>query len=64
MSRNVGTTDRVLRVGLGLGLLSLVIIGPHTPWGYLGLIPLFTGLFGTCPLYSLLGFNTCGVKHS
>ena len=64
MSRNVGTTDRVLRVTFGLVLLSLVITGPHTAWGYLGLIPLFTGLFGTCPLYSLLGFNTCGVPRS
>ena len=64
LSRNVGTADRVLRVSLGLVLLSLVVVGPHTQWGYVGLIPLFTGLFGTCPLYSLLGFNSCGVQRT
>ena len=60
LKQNVGTLDRMLRVALGAGLLSLVVVGPHTAWGYLGIVPLFTGLFGTCPLYSLLGFNTCG----
>lgn len=57
--RNEGTIDRVLRVGLGLGLIALVFTGPHTPWGFLGLVPLFTGLAGYCPLYSLIGVNTC-----
>jgi hypothetical protein len=56
---NVGTADRMLRIILGIGLLSLVFIGPQTPWGWLGLVPLFTGLMRTCPLYSLFGFNTC-----
>ncbi|MEO7998696.1 MAG: DUF2892 domain-containing protein [Gemmatimonadaceae bacterium] len=64
MSQNVGPLDRVLRITLGLGVLSLVVLGPHTAWGYLGIIPLFTGLFGTCPLYSLLGMNTCGVRKA
>ena len=64
MKKNVGTADRVVRVTLGVVLLSLAFFGPHTAWGYLGLIPLFTGLFGTCALYSVLGFNTCGVTHS
>lgn len=64
MKANEGTVDRVLRVILGLGLLSLVFIGPHTPWGYIGLIPLLTGLVGMCPLYSLLGINTCGVRKA
>jgi len=54
--------DRVLRVILGIGLLSLAFIGPKTPWGYLGLVPLATGLLGSCPLYPLLGLSTCPVK--
>lgn len=47
-----------MRVVLGLGLLTLTFLGPQTALGYLGLIPLATGLVGSCPLYSLLGFST------
>ncbi|MEO7358842.1 MAG: DUF2892 domain-containing protein [Gemmatimonadaceae bacterium] len=64
MAKNVGTVDRVLRVLLGATLLVTVFAGPRTPLGWLGLVPLFTGLFGTCPLYSLLGLNTCGVTRA
>ena len=64
MTRNEGTIDRVLRVVLGLVLLSLVFIGPQTVWGWIGVVPLVTGLVGTCPVYSLLGVNTCGLKKS
>ena len=46
---------------LGLGLLSLTFTGPHTAPGYIGLIPLATGLLGGCPLYSLFGLSTCRV---
>jgi hypothetical protein len=60
-SKNEHGTERVLRVLLGLGLISLTFVGPHTPLGYLGLIPLATGLLGTCPLYSILGISTCRV---
>ena len=56
---NVGTIDRAIRIILGLVLLSLTMVGPETPWGYIGIIPLATGFLRTCPLYSLLGFNTC-----
>lgn len=56
---NVGSLDRLLRVGVGLVLIALVFLGPQTPWGWLGLIPLVTGLLGTCPLYTLIGFSTC-----
>jgi hypothetical protein len=56
---NVGSVDRVLRATLGLAVLSLAFVGPQTPWGYLGLIPLFTATIGWCPLYSLFGINTC-----
>lgn len=62
LPRNEGTTDRVLRVVLGLGLLSLVVVGPQTPWGWIGVIPLVTGLIGSCPLYRLLGLTTCPMK--
>ncbi len=55
---NEGTIDRAIRIVLGLGLLSLVFVGPHSPLGYLGLIPLATGLIGFCPLYRLLGVST------
>jgi len=59
LDANVGTLDRVVRTVVGLGLISLVYVGPQTPWGWLGVIPLATAAFGFCPLYSLLGFNTC-----
>ena len=53
--------ERVLRVVLGLGLLALVFVGPKTPWGWIGLVPLATGLIGSCPLYSLFGLSTCPI---
>ena len=61
---NEHTIDRALRVALGLVLLSLSIIGPHTLWGLVGLVPLVTGLLGSCPLYTVFGLSTCAVKTS
>lgn len=61
---NEGTLDRALRVIAGIVLISLVFVGPETPWGWLGIVPLATGLIGSCPLYSLLGINTCPMKRS
>jgi hypothetical protein len=58
-TQNVGALDRVLRIVAGLILISLVFVGPQTPWGWIGIIPLVTGLFSTCPLYRLIGVNTC-----
>lgn len=58
MMNNVGTFDRGLRVALGFALISLVFYGPHTAWGWLGIVPLLTGLVGTCPLYSMMGWTT------
>jgi hypothetical protein len=55
---NEGTIDRVVRVIAGLGILSLVFVGPQSALGYLGLIPLTTGLIGFCPLYKVLGLST------
>ncbi len=54
--------ERVLRVLLGLVLLSLVFVGPKTPWGWLGIILILTGASGLCPLYTLLGISTCPKK--
>jgi hypothetical protein len=56
--RNEHMIDRALRVALGLALLSLVFVGPHTYWGLIGLVPLLTGVIGTCPIYTLLGVDT------
>ena len=61
---NEGTLDRIVRIIIGLAMISLIFIGPKTYWGAIGLIPLLTGLFGTCPLYSLLGISTCPIKSS
>lgn len=56
--KNVGGIDKVLRIVVGLALISLVFIGPKSMWGWLGIIPLATGLFNFCPLYPLIGFST------
>ncbi|MBU6498744.1 MAG: DUF2892 domain-containing protein [Rhodospirillales bacterium] len=56
---NAGMIDRVIRVIVGLGLLMLVFTGPHTAWGWIGVVPLLTGLVGFCPAYTLLGIRTC-----
>jgi hypothetical protein len=56
---NEHPVERSIRVLLGLVLLSLAFVGPKTPWGYLGIVPLVTGLLGTCPLYRLIGFSSC-----
>jgi hypothetical protein len=64
MKANEGMIDRALRIVAGVGILSLAFVGPQTPWGYLGIVPLATGLIGWCPLYSLLRINTCPVKRT
>jgi Protein of unknown function (DUF2892) len=61
MGKNVGSVDRTLRIVVGLVLISLVFVGPATPWGWIGLIPLATALLGWCPLYTVLGIQTCAV---
>ncbi|EAQ44062.1 MAG: hypothetical protein BM560_10050 [Roseobacter sp. MedPE-SWde] len=62
MTKNEGKTDRILRVITGIILLSLIFIGPQSLWGLIGIVPLATGLLGNCPLYSILGINTCSLK--
>ncbi|MCB2058860.1 MAG: DUF2892 domain-containing protein [Novosphingobium sp.] len=63
-NRNLGSIDRVVRIVAGLGLLSLVFVGPQTPWGLIGLLPLLTGIIGFCPAYCPLGLSTCRVAKS
>lgn len=58
MPQNAGTWDRVVRVALGVALLTLAFVGPQTVWGLLGIVPLLTGLFGYCPVYGVLGIGT------
>ena len=57
--QNVGGIDRVLRIVVGLAILSLVFVGPQTMWGLVGAVPLLTGLVGYCPAYSIFGIKTC-----
>lgn len=59
LARNEHTIDRGIRIVLGLGLLSLIFVGPKTLIGLVGLVPLLTGIVGSCPLYTLLGIRTC-----
>nr|WP_321456164.1 DUF2892 domain-containing protein [uncultured Cohaesibacter sp.] len=63
MTVNVGKLDRVLRVIVGIVLLAIVFIGPKTLWGLIGIVPLATGLFRFCPLYTIIGINTCDVSE-
>lgn len=64
MKANEGSWDRVVRVVVGLGLLSLTVIGPRSLWGLIGLAPLLTGVVGFCPAYRLIGVNTCSARRS
>jgi len=59
MKKNEGNIDRIFRIVMGLGLLSLVFVGPQTMWGLVGIVPLLTGAIGFCPLYKVFGFDTC-----
>jgi len=61
MNPNVGTIDKVIRVIIGAVLISLVFVGPQTPWGWIGVIPIVTALVSFCPLYTILGIKTCKI---
>lgn len=64
-SKNVGGIDRVLRILVGIVLLAMFFLFPDASWRYwtlIGIVPLATGLLSTCPLYSIIGLNTCPVK--
>ncbi len=58
MRANEGTVDRILRLVIGIVLVSLVFVGPQTPLGWIGILPIVTGLAGYCPMYRVIGVNT------
>ena len=62
LPKNEHAMERVVRVVIGIVGLALVFTGPKTPWGFVGLIPLLTGLVGSCPLYTVFGISTRGTK--
>ena len=62
MAKNVGGIDRVLRIVVGLALIAAAATGMLGVWAYIGIVPLFTSLVGWCPLYQLIGLNSCPVK--
>ncbi|HEX4909234.1 MAG TPA: DUF2892 domain-containing protein [Permianibacter sp.] len=61
MKSNVGGIDKLLRIGAGIGLIAWALLGGPV-WAWVGVVPLATGLFNFCPLYTLIGLNTCPVK--
>lgn len=61
MTKNVHNIERVVRIVVGLALVSMAFVGPANQWFLLGVVPLATGLMGWCPPYSLLGINTCNM---
>jgi len=62
MKINVGGTDRILRVVLGLALIGMAAFGVIGAWGWIGVVPLMTAAMGYCPLYTVLGFSTCPLQ--
>ncbi|HYD69126.1 DUF2892 domain-containing protein [Azospirillum sp.] len=60
--QNVGGVDRALRAVVGLILIALVFVGPQTPWGWVGLVPLLTAIIGFCPAYTIFGIKTCKIN--
>jgi len=64
MTQNVGGIDKILRIVLGLVLIGATVMGLLPVWGYIGIVPLATGLMGWCPLYPLIGLSTCPMKKN
>jgi len=62
MEVNVGTIDRAARITAGILLIALAVLGVIGPWGYVGVLPLLTGLVRVCPAYAMLGWNTCAPR--
>lgn len=61
MKMNVGTIDRAIRIIAGVILITLAAMGIFSPWGWIGVVPLLTGIFMFCPVYTMFGMNTCAV---
>lgn len=64
MKANVGGIDRMLRIVVGLVLIALAATGTVGAWGWIGVVPLVTGLVRFCPLYPLLGLSTCPLQKA
>ena len=64
MKTNVGGIDKILRIVAGLALIALAIAGIGSPWTWIGVVPLLTGVVGFCPVYPLLGLSTCPIKKA
>jgi hypothetical protein len=64
MKANIGSIDKVVRIVAGLVLIALALMGIGTPWTWIGVVPLVTGLAGRCPLYSVFGLSTCRMPAS
>lgn len=66
MSQNVGRIDRILRILVGLAAIAFALLSGHelAVWGWIGIIPLATGVIGWCPAYVLFGLNTCKTKQA
>lgn len=63
MQKNVGQIDKIVRIAVGLLLIVLALMGTIGWWGWIGIVPIATGLMGSCPAYSLLGFSTCPLEN-
>ncbi len=59
MSKNVGGIDRILRIVIGIALIAATVAGMLPAWGWIGVVPLATGLLSWCPAYTILGIKTC-----
>ena len=64
MPTNVGSLDRIARVLLGLALIAATLLGQIGAWGWIGVVPLATGLFSYCPAYQIFGFSSCPIRRS
>jgi len=62
MQSNEGSLDRAARISVGVGLCAAALVGALGPWAWIGIVPLATGLAGFCPLYSMLGIDTCSLR--
>ncbi len=63
MKQNIHNVERIFRVAVGLGLISMAFLGPKNLWFLLGVVPLMTGIIGWCPPYAMLGISTCKLKE-
>jgi hypothetical protein len=64
MKTNVGGIDKILRIAVGIALIAMAYMNVVGVWGYIGVVPLLTGLIGWCPVYPLLGISSCPMKKS